>query len=557
MRFEELKELDITDIEDINLFRIYVNYLLSVSRTKEPEEALELIEHAINKSKKLNDEKSLAVIYYIKFILIFGFEETITEVNNLSEKVKRISEKLGFKEGEALASIMKWGKFKLEGNYVEAKHARDTAMQIMDLMKNPEPIYYYWVKYSFAIGEWTEEQNPLAVEMIRECRDFFRRKSFYMSEIKATAVLSCIYFRLGMDAELQNLVQELMVNEELFDYYPKTSLARFNLLLGQISLNSADKTMAEMYFFTSTQLFQKFGYEGEYVYDYLSGLSYLSRIYSTTGKMKEVYSLLIELREVLSNLKKTIPLRFVNSLIGSFTFSYFYASSYRSQDIAIDAETSINPTKSAKQLILHPEMLNHLLVYSGFKKEDEKKIDEQKSKDTYHFFKSVIDFLIELENPKIRNFDSRIKSAVKILAVNVKTSELSSFERTFSDLILARLYLSMGKTDDFKKIIKNYLGKESQYENITINVWLKLLIAIFHYLQDKNREKVLIELEKISWFCLDNKLTRLHKESISLYNLFLKENYMSYSKHLFENLMFQDIFISTRSLRMEIRKETN
>ena len=91
MRFEELKELDITDIEDINLFRIYVNYLLSVSRTKEPEEALELIEHAINKSKKLNDEKSLAVIYYIKFILIFGFEETITEVNNLSEKVKIIS----------------------------------------------------------------------------------------------------------------------------------------------------------------------------------------------------------------------------------------------------------------------------------------------------------------------------------------------------------------------------------------------------------------------------------------------------------------------------------
>jgi hypothetical protein len=551
MRFEELRELDITEIKDTSLFRIYVNYLLSVCRMKEPKEALEHVEDAIKKSKELNDEKSLAVIYYIKFIFIFGFKETIAEVNNLSGKVQSISERIGFKEGEALANIMKWGALKLEGKYAEAKIKREKAIEIMDKIKHPEPIYYYWVKYSFAIGEWTEDQNPASIEMIKECRDFFRRKSFYMSEIKATAILSTIYFRLGMDLELQNLVQELMVNEELFDYYPKTSLARFNYLLGQISLNSSDKTMAEMYFFTSTQLFQNFGYEGEYVYDYLSGLSYLSRIYATTGKMKEVYLILLELKKILSNLKRTIPTRFVNSLIGSFTFSYFYASSYKSQVSTTISGPRQDPTKSAKQLILHPEMLNQLSVYSGFKKNDMK----EKKDEIYFFFKNVVDFLLELENPKIDNFNSRIKNAVKILSIDKGATELSNFEKVFSDLMLARLYLSMGKNDEFKEIMKNYLNKETQYKDVTINVWLRLLTSIFSYLQDKNREKVLIKLEEISWFCLDNKFNRLHKESIALYNLFLKENYTSYSKHMFENLMFQDIFLSTGSLRPDMLQE--
>ncbi|NPD88783.1 MAG: hypothetical protein HGN29_08655 [Asgard group archaeon] len=557
MRFSELKDLDIADIEDTDLFRIYVNYLLAISRTKEPKEALELIELSIKRSKQLNDSRSLAVIYYIKHILIFGFEDTIAEVNDLSGKVKKISEEIGFKEGVALAAIMKWGTYKLEGNYEEAKQAREKAMHIMDSIGNPEPVYYYWVKYSFAIGEWTENQNPLAADMIKKCRDFFRRKSFYMSEIKASSLLSRIYFRLGLDDDLQNLVQELMVNEELFDYYPKTSLARFNLLLGQIALDSSDKIMGEMYIFTSTQLFQKFGYEGEYVYDYLCGLSYLTRIYSSTGKFREVYNILEELKRVLSNLKMTIPKRFINKLIGSFTFSYFYVSSHKGQEINANEESAQYRKKSAKQLMLHPEMLKQLMVYSGLTKDELKQTKELDDKDSYRFFKKVINFLLELENPKIRNFNTRIMNAIRILAIEEKSEALDSFEKTFSELIIARLYLSMGKNEEFKKIMKNYLGKESQYENTTLNVWIKLLNVIFSYLQDDNREKALTKIEEIGWFCLDNKLSRLHKESISIYNLFLKENYMTYSNHMFENLMFHDIFISSGDFRSNLLQQIN
>ena len=552
MRFAELKDLEIASIEDTNLFRIYVNYLLAVCRTKKPKEALELLESVIKKSKELNDNRSLAVIYYIKHIFIFGFEDTIAEVNDLSGKVKKISEEIGFKEGLALAAIMKWGTYKLEGNYEEAKQARVEAMQTMDSIRNPEPVYYYWVKYSFAIGEWTEDQNPSAADMIKECRDFFRRKNFYISEIKATTLLSRMYFSLGLDDELQNLVQELMIDEELFDYYPKTNLARYNLLLGQIALNSSDKIMAEMYLFTSTQLFQKFGYEGENAYDYLSGLSFLSRIYATAGKVREVYNNLDELKRILSNLKMTIPKRFINTLIGSFTLSYFYVSSHKRQEFLTEQESVQNRTRSAKQLMLHPEMLNQLMVYSGFKKDEMKKTKEQDSKGSYLFFKKVVDFLLELENPKTINFNTRIKNAIRILVIEEKSDVLTNFEKTFSELMIARLYLSMGKNNEFKKIMKNYLGKESQYENVTLNVWIRLLNAIFGYLQDDNREKALSKIEEISWFCLDKKLTRLHNESISLYNLFLKENYMSYSKHLFENLMFHDIFAATGDFRMDM-----
>ncbi|MCK4878312.1 MAG: hypothetical protein KAT03_12055, partial [Candidatus Heimdallarchaeota archaeon] len=324
---------------------------------------------------------------------------------------------------------------------------------------------------------------------------------------------------------------------------------------GQIALNSSDKIMAEMYLFTSTQLFQKFGYEGEYIYDYLSGLSYLFRIYATAGKVREVYYILEELKRVLSNLKMTIPRRFINTLIGSFTLSYFYISSYKRHESLSVQESVQRRTKSAKQLMLHPEMLNQLLVYSGFKEDEIEKTKEQVGKDSYLFFKKVINFLLELENPKNKNFNTRIKNAIRILAIEEKSNVLTCFEKTFSELMIARLYLSMGKSDEFKKIMKNYLGKESQYENVILNVWIRLLNAIFVYLQGNNREKALTTIEEISWFCLDKKLSRLHKESIALYNLFLKENYMSYSKHLFENLMFQDIFVSACNLRMDILQQ--
>jgi hypothetical protein len=556
MRFEELKDLDIASIEDVNLFRIYINYLLAVSRTKEPKEALSLVEAAIERSKELKDNKSLAVIYYIKNILIFGFEDTIAEVNDLSGKVKKISLEIGFKEGEALAAIMKWGTFKLEGKVEEAKEARNLAMNIMDSIKNPEPIYYYWVKYSYAVGEWTEEKNLLAADMIRECRDFFRRKSFYMSEIKATSLLSTIYFRLGYDHELQNLVQELMVNEEMFDYYPKTSLARYNLLLGQIALHSSDRTLAEMYFFTSTQLFQKFGYEREFVYDYLFGLSYLARVYATSGKNKEIYRILVELKLILSEFKMKIPRRFLNSLVGSFTFSYFYISSFKRQEVMDSQAVTQNRTVSVKQLMLHPKMLKQLIVYSGFKEEENKQTDDTEH-NNFAFFKRVVDFLLEIDNPEVKNPKTRIKNALNILSLDEGSSSLNKFEKAFSELMIARLYLSMGKNEEFKNIMKNYIGKETEYENITLSVWIKLLSTIFSYLQNKNRDQALEKLEEISWYCLDNKYSRLHKEALSLYNLFLKENYMSFNKHIFENLMFQDMLSSTVNQRREMLQEIN
>ncbi|MCK5304578.1 MAG: hypothetical protein KAJ72_04960, partial [Candidatus Heimdallarchaeota archaeon] len=63
-----------------------------------------------------------------------------------------------------------------------------------------------------------------------DCMLFFRKREHFSSEINAVTLLANIYSKTNQKDELFNIVQEIMGNDSLFQYYPKQVIGRFHYL---------------------------------------------------------------------------------------------------------------------------------------------------------------------------------------------------------------------------------------------------------------------------------------------------------------------------------------
>jgi len=537
-----LEELDIDNISTLTDLRKVVSDLLELTRRLSPKESKQLIDKILLKSKQLNDIQSQVMVYYVKHIHIFGLLRKSGEILELAEEMSTLSEQIDFKEGIALYYIVRWGIEKLQGNIEEATIMRKTSMEIIDSLTNPDPMISYWIKYSYAVGEWTEARNPLAAKMLEDCMLFFRNREHYSSEINTVIFLANIYSKTNKKYELFNIVQEIMGNDDLFHYYPKHVLGRFHHYLGLMFLSKGDKELAEMHLFSSTQLFKRYGHSANYIYDYISGLSILARIYATSGKLDGVHDILTELKEIVDEgeLYQQLSKQFVNNLVSSITITQFYMTFHKRNNYTIDFQENVkNLLLRYQNFILLPEMLTELMVYSGI--EIEELSDLKKEKLSNDFLIKVIDFLLALQNPDISNTEKRIRNASKILDLPSKNAVKEGFGIIFGDMILSKLYLSIGKYEDFKTIIKKYLNKTDKITNVSLRILAESMEAIYKFLQAEKSDKAIERLSKIITECEEKNLTRMCKEVKTLRLMLIQKDTNFYHKQIFSELSFQDL----------------
>lgn len=537
-----LEDLDIDKISKQKDLRKVVSDLLELTRRLPPEESKQLIEKISQKSKQLKDIESQVIIKYIEHIHIFGLLRNNEKILELANEMNVLSEKIDFKEGIALHYIILWGIEKLQGNIEKAIIMRKNSMEIIDSLRNPDTMVVNWIRYSYAIGEWTESRNISSAKMLEDCMLFFRKRKHYSSEINAATLLANIYSKTNQKDELFNIVQEIMGNDSLFHYYPKHVLGRFHFLLGLMFLSRGDKELAEMHLFSSTQLFKRFSHTSNHIYDYLSGLSILARIYATSGKMDRVHEILTDLKEIVDEgyLYRKLSKQFVNSLISSITITQFYMSFHKRSSYTVDFQDDVKDLLLKYQnFILLPEMLTELMVYSGI--EIEELADLKKEKLSDDFLKRVIDFLLALQNPDISSTDQRIKNASKILDLSSESISRDGFGRIFSDMILSKLYLSSGRYEEFKSTMKKYLFKTEKIANISLRIMAESMEAIFRFLQGNQAEKAVERLSEIISECEKKNLTRMSKEVKAFRQMIIQKDMNFYHKQIFSDLSYQDL----------------
>ncbi len=540
----------ITNLEDLNIDKIskqkdlqeVVSDLLELTRRLSPAESKQLIKKISLKSKQLDDKKSRVIVNYVKHIHIFGLLKRNGEILELANEMNTLSEDIDFKEGIALHYIVMWGIEKLQGNLEKATKLRKTSMELIDSLKNPNPMILNWIKYSYAVGEWTEVRNPTAAVMLEECMLFFREREHYASEINAVTVLANIYSKTNQKDKLFDIVQEIMGDDGLFQYYPKHVLGRFHYYLGQMFLSRGDMELAEMHLFSSTQLFKRFSHTSNYIYDYLSGLSILARIYATSGKLDRVHDILLNLKEIVSeeDLFQKLSKQFVNSLISSITITQFYMTFHKRDNYNIDFQGEVkNLLLRYQNFILLPEMLTELMVYSGI--EIEELADLKKEKLSNNFLKQVIDFLLALQNPDVCSTEQRIKNATKILGLPSESIVSEGYGRIFGDMILLKLYLSTGRYEEFKITIKKYLYRIDKIENVSLRIIAESMEAIYKFLQGNKAENAIERLSEIISECEEKNLTRMCKEVKVFRQMIIQKDMNYYHKQIFSDLSYQDI----------------
>ncbi|MCK4252954.1 MAG: hypothetical protein KAX32_00700, partial [Candidatus Heimdallarchaeota archaeon] len=501
-----------------------------------------LIEKISLKSKQLGDIKSQVIINYVKHLQIFGLLKRNGEILELANEINTLSEKIDYKEGKALYYIIMWGVEKLQGNIKRAIVMRKTSMEIIDSLENPDIMVSNWIKYSYAVGEWTEERNLSSAKMLEDCMIFFRKREHYSSEINAATFLANIYSKTNQKDELFNIVQEIMGNDILFQYYPKYVLGRFHHLLGLMFLSRGDKELAEMHLFSSTQLFKRFSHTSNYIYDYLSGLSILARIYATSGKLDRVHDILTELKEIVDegDLYQKLSKQFVNSLVSSITITQFYMSFHRRNNYNLDFRGEVrNLLLRYQNFILLPEMLTELMVYSGIEIEELSNLKKEKLPN--NFLKRVIDFLLALQNPDVSSTEERIKNASIILDISPGNTVKEEFGRIFGDMILSKLYLSSGRYEKFKSTMKKYIFKTDKITNISLRIMAESMEAIYKFLQSDKAEKAIERLSEIISECEEKNLTRMGDEVKAFRQMLIQKNMNFYHKQIFSDLSYQDL----------------
>ena len=548
----------ITNLEDLNIDKIskqkdlrkIVSDLLELSRRLQPKESKQLIEKILLKSKQLNDVKSRVIVNYVKHIHIFGILRKNGEILELADEMNSLSEEIDFKEGIALYHIVMWGIEKLQGNIEKAIILRKTSMELIDSLNKPDLMILNWIKYSYAVGEWTEEKNPASAVMLEECLLFFREREHYTSEINAVSILANIYSKTNQNVKLFDIVQEIMGNDNLFHYYPKHVLGRFHYQLGLIFLSRGDKELAEMHLFSSTQLFKRFNHTSNHIYDYLSGLSILARIYATSGKLDMVYDILTNLKEIVNeeDLFQKLSKQFVNSLISSITITQFYMTFHKRNNYNVDFQKEVkNLLLRYQNFILLPEMLTELMVYSGI--EIEELADLKKEKLSNNFLKQVIDFLLTLQNPDVCSTEQRIKNATKILGLPSESIVSEGYGRIFADMILLKLYLSTGRYEEFKIAMKKYLYRIDKIENVSLRIITESMEAIYKFLQGNKAENAIERLSEIISECEEKNLARMCKEVKAFRQMIIQKDMNSYHKQIFYALSYQDIVSITLESR--------
>jgi hypothetical protein len=540
----------ITNLEGLNIDKIskqkdlrdVVSDLLELTRRLPLKDSKLLIEKISLKSKQLGDIKSQVIINYVKHLQIFGLLKRNGEILELANEINILSEKIDYKEGKALYYIIMWGVEKLKGNIKRAIVMRRTSMEIIDSLEKPDIMVSTWIRYSYAVGEWTEERNLSSAKMLEDCMIFFRKREHYSSEINAATFLANIYSKTNQKDELFNIVQEIMGNDGLFQYYPKHILGRFHYLLGSMFLSRGDKELAEMHLFSSTQLYKRFSHTSNHIYDYLSGLSILARIYATSGKLDRVHDILTELKEIVDegDLYQKLSKQFVNSLVSSITITQFYMSFHKRNNYNLDFQGEVrNLLLKYQNFILLPEMLTELMVYSGI--EIEELSDLKIEKLPNNFLKSVIDFLLALQNPDVSSTDERIKNASKILDLSPENAVKGEFGRIFSDMILSKLYLSSGRYEEFKTTMKKYVFKTDKITNISLRIMAESMEAIYKFLQSDKTEKSIERLSEIILECEEKSLTRMGREVKAFRQMLVQKRMNFYHKQIFADLSYQDL----------------
>jgi hypothetical protein len=519
-------------------FNKYISDLEIICLNERSIALVELLKHVIKITKKKENEESLFKIYWLFFVQTYYYvkeKEKTEEIFNLMSDIASRSNDV-----EQLTIVLRAQSAlnQIKGENEKSLNYITEALKTITPSKEEFPETFYGTLYSYTLfTSLTKENYDIAILNMKECLSFYHERSFNTHGlIYVINLLQRFYFLSNQEKEVDKLMhwvfQEQQLQNKIIDKH-YISLCWYS---GTIATKRYRLEEAIKYLDTAYSRIVKNGIELESMYEYTDIVRLLSRCHALQGQFQKSYDLLIELLDFIE--KDTVKENFFERNIKTMYFSSYttlmYIFAQLDLDLSVLEDSKLkNIYNRTRDILAKTQLSKTLLLETTFDESGIKIMLETEKQDAQIETNFLIHQLLVTQKPYFANEDTVAKiQAIKEYA----------YEPFYGDVLLGKIYLSMGKQKKFLEIVEKMKNRKEEIRVPILKTWLEFFALLEEHVSDPTNPLILQKLVKLEERCKDNNLKRMAEE-IKLYRTLISSTrVIEKTENKFQQVAFLDVF---------------
>ena len=480
MKGEEIELNNIKSMESMSSFIDWFRVFASNNRYNDY--IMNITEKAIQKSKSLNDQKSLIKLYEIKISQYEHIKENQYEILQLIQSMKEISEEINYMGGLALAYIKEWYISKLMGDKEKSIKSLSNSIYYVNQHLGTEDYEHHVCMYSFAIEKWLNEHDSSSATILEKSSDFFFENGFHRSFVQSLAMLVLIYTRTHDGRRILELCNRIFSDNDFFNKLPSDVQAYSLYFVGLGYMLELNLMLAEKYFEESYNIFKHVYKESIYSSYYLVLHSYLVTVKALQGKLEQTYEMINNVEHLLhqsffdKNLDSTTKKQIRHTL--NLNKFYVHSRSYnfnteKTQDLILDifegSKTQYSDFMLLSEFILNanlkPSRMKQLLRTDNF---------------SVNRVKHIISFVL-LNKTEQNTSKKKLEKRIVVLSNRERNNKTTFVENVLADLLIAQQLNSLKRYAEISVLLRKYENQLSRIQVLELRLFMEAFIQIGAY----------------------------------------------------------------------------
>lgn len=477
----KVKELD--SVNSKKSMSLYIDsFRVFASNHKSTESVMTILEEAINKSKLLDDSRSLVKLYEIKISQIEHLKERQQDIILLIRKMKAISNEINYIEGLALSYYKEWYIEKIKGNTTKSTQALKKSIDYVSKTKEIESYVHNVCMYSYAVEKWLTEHDESSSVILEKCANYFIENGFHRSLVQTTFLLVIIYSRTHKGGRILETNRRIFEDRKIFNSLTEDVKAISYHSIGFGYLLNMNLKLAESLFEKATIAFQPIYRESIYSSYFVVLCSDIITVKALQGKFEQAWKMIRKTEKLLQDqfFDKILDLRTRKQIQHTLNLNKFYVHSRlkgfkqeERHDLILEIYDG-SKTLYSDFLLLSEFILNANLEPLRLKKL--LKLDNFSINRVKHLL-----YYSLLENSKFSTLKKRIEKRIEILSNRKRNDKTNFIEDVLCDLLIAQQLHSLKRYGEISALLRKYENQLDRIQVLELSLFMEAFIQIGAY----------------------------------------------------------------------------
>ncbi len=524
----------VTSISELQEILTDLEYVCANERSSE---LVKLLEMLIETTKNVNDSQKLFRLYLLYFQQIYFYTEYSKKAEEVIIQMEKINEKNNKIEQEAFINISKSLTNQFHSRMDDAINFASKAVELITPYKNQYDDTYHRILYVYTLFSWTKNHNfPDAISNTEDCIQYWYSNYNSQAMIFAIFQLLRIYSFLGDDEKIKGILDWVFDEEQIQNNLIDTHYILLYLFTGQIyTIRMRTREAIELLTEAHKKISNSRKTKLTMMYEYTEIIRLLSRCYAYVGNFQQSYDLIMELLSFME--EDYVKRNYFEYGYKRLQFNSYYTLLF----IFVQLDLNISGIQDNKLQKIH-QYVKSLLEKSNISKNllldtslDEKQMRDilrTESRNPLELYVSLYQHLSSVET----------YSATEKTIDNIKIIRDFTHNPLYADVILGKIYLSIGKYDEFQNIVDKIKKIKIESEIPVLKPWVDLFVLLQSYLEKPEDQNLVSKFSSLEGWCTKNNFRKMAEE-VKLYRKLITstKTLESFSER-FKQTAFLDIY---------------